>query len=45
MFTENPDILVPTDFSEPALSALKHAVTLAKALGGRITLLHVGRIP
>jgi len=45
VLTENPDILVPTDFSEAALSALTHAVGLAKALGGRITLLHVGRIP
>jgi len=34
-------ILVPTDFSEPAASALKWATTLAKDLGGQLFLLHV----
>jgi nucleotide-binding universal stress UspA family protein len=34
-------ILVPTDFSEPAASALKWATTLAKEFGGQVYLLHV----
>lgn len=35
------NILVPTDFSEAAASALGHAATLASATGGRIILMHV----
>lgn len=34
-------ILVPTDFSEPAASALKWATTLAKEFEGQVYLLHV----
>lgn len=40
----NPDprsILVPVDFSTAAAEALAHAVALAKATAGRVTLLHV----
>jgi nucleotide-binding universal stress UspA family protein len=35
------NILVPTDFSESAATALSKAAELAKLSGGRITLLHV----
>src|SRR3990170_576840 len=34
-------ILVPTDFSEPAASALKWAETLAREFDGQVYLLHV----
>jgi nucleotide-binding universal stress UspA family protein len=33
-------ILVPTDFSEPSLAAVRYALELADAVGGRIILLH-----
>lgn len=39
------NILVPTDFSEPALEALRTAVALARHRGASITLLHVGTMP
>jgi nucleotide-binding universal stress UspA family protein len=39
------EILVPTDFSESAAHALRHAIRLARATGARITLLHAGVIP
>lgn len=35
------NILVPTDFSKPSISALETAVELAKRSGARVTLLHV----
>lgn len=35
------EILVPLDFSKSSQETLRHAVTLAKALPGKITLLHV----
>ena len=38
-------ILVPTDFSEPSKKALKYAVSVAKQLGAKITLLHVVELP
>jgi nucleotide-binding universal stress UspA family protein len=34
-------ILIPTDFSEPSRAAVKYALELAAAVGGRIILLHV----
>lgn len=34
-------ILVPIDDSEPSKNTIEHAVDLAKATGGEITLLHV----
>ena len=39
------EILVPIDFSETSLHALRLAITVARASGGRITLLHVGVTP
>lgn len=35
------DILVPLDFREPSLNALKYAINLAKRFNGKIHLLHV----
>ena len=35
------NILVPTDFSKPSISALETAVELAKRSGAKVTLLHV----
>lgn len=35
-------ILVPDDFSEASRHALAYAATLARALGARLTVLHVG---
>ena len=34
-------ILVPTDFSEPSLAAVRYALELADAVGGKMILLHV----
>jgi nucleotide-binding universal stress UspA family protein len=34
-------ILVPTDFSEPSLAAVRYALELADAVDGRLVLLHV----
>ena len=42
---EFSNILVPLDFSEPSLRAVRLAVNLARHTGGRITLLHVGVVP
>jgi len=42
---DNVNILVPVDFSEPSLHALRHAIGLVRTCGGRITLLHVGVLP
>jgi len=39
------NILVPTDFSEPAGQALDYAVGLAEKLGARITVMHTYEIP
>lgn len=39
------NILVPIDFSEASLRAVRLAVGLARHTGGRITLLHVGVVP
>lgn len=39
------EILVPVDFSETSLHALRLAVDLARESGGRVTLLHVGVVP
>ena len=36
-----PHFLVPLDFSESANQALDYAIQLARALGARVTLLHV----
>jgi len=38
-------ILVATDFSEPSASALSYAVTLAKALGAGVHLVHAYELP
>jgi nucleotide-binding universal stress UspA family protein len=38
-------ILVPTDFSEPAASALAYAVDLAEGLGAKVVLLHAFELP
>lgn len=38
-------ILVPTDFSEPALKAVHYAVRLAGQFGASLTLLHVFEVP
>src|SRR3712207_3296818 len=38
-------IMVPLDGSQPAESALPHAVALARATGSELTLLHVVSIP
>jgi len=38
-------ILVPTDFSEPAASALAYATDLAEGLGARVFLLHTFELP
>jgi nucleotide-binding universal stress UspA family protein len=34
-------ILVPTDFSEPSLAAVRYSIELATAVGGGVVLLHV----
>ncbi len=39
------NILVPTDFSESSVAAVRLAVQMAQRSGGRITLLHVGVVP
>ena len=39
------EILVPVDFSDSSLSAVRLAIRLARAGQGRITLLHVGVMP
>lgn len=39
------NILVPIDFSDSSVSALRQAVALARASGGRLTLLHIGVVP
>lgn len=39
------EILVPTDFSESAAHALRHAIRVARTTGARITLLHAGSVP
>src|ERR1700712_1807135 len=38
-------ILVPTDFSEPALKAVHYAVRLAEQFGASLALLHVFEVP
>lgn len=38
-------ILVPTDFSEASVRAIRLAVALARHSGGEITLMHVGILP
>lgn len=42
MFT---NLLVPIDFSEHSLAALRLAIRMARASGGRLTLMHVGLAP
>lgn len=39
------NILVPIDFSEHALNALRLAIDVARVSGGKVTLLHVGVVP
>jgi len=39
------EILVPVDFSESSLRAVRLGVRLAQASGGRVTLMHVGVVP
>ncbi len=45
MYYKNIDILVPIDFSDASLRALREAVGLVRACGGKITLLHIGVVP
>ena len=45
MYYKNLDILVPIDFSEASLHALREAVSLVRVTGGKLTLLHVGVVP
>lgn len=40
-----PGILLPTDFQQPARRAFLHAVKLATALGARLEIVHVIKIP
>jgi len=42
---KNLDVLVPVDFSEPSLRAVREAGEMVRALEGKITLLHVCSIP
>jgi len=39
------NILVPTDFSEASVAALRLAVRMARPNGARITLMHIGVVP
>jgi len=39
------NVLVPTDFSESSVAAVRLGVAMAKASGGRVTLMHVGVVP
>lgn len=39
------EIVVATDFSQPAKLALDHAIELARRVGGRITVLHAFMLP
>ena len=39
------EILVPIDFSETSLHALRLAVRVARESGGRLTLVHIGVVP
>lgn len=41
----DPRILVPIDFSEPSMGALRAAVNFTRLYGGRVTLLHVLQPP
>lgn len=41
MADKNPIILVPTDFTEPAATAVQHAASIAKLSGDEIRLIHV----
>lgn len=41
MAEKNPIILVPTDFSEAAATAVNHAARVAKASGDEVRLLHI----
>ena len=41
MAEKNPIILVPTDFSDAAETAINHAATLAKVTGDEIRLVHI----
>ena len=41
----DPRILVPIDFSEPSMGALRAAVHFTRLYGGRVTLLHVLQPP
>jgi len=43
--TNRPNILVATDFSEPARLALERALAARQQSGGKLTLLHVYQIP
>lgn len=38
-------MLVPVDFSPPSTAAIRHAVDLARALGGTIHVLHAWEVP
>jgi universal stress protein A len=35
------DILLPTDFSEPSDAAFRYAISLAQAIGARLSFLHI----
>jgi len=41
MAEKNPIILVPTDFSEAAQTAINHAASLAKSAGDEVRLVHI----
>ena len=45
MYYHNLDILVPIDFSEASLHALREAVSLVRVTGGKVSVLHVGVTP
>ena len=39
------NVLVPTDFSEASIAAVRLAVRIAQSSGSRITLMHIGVVP
>lgn len=39
------NILVPIDFSDSSLAALRLAISMARSAGGQLTLLHIGVVP
>lgn len=45
MYYHNLNILVPIDFSEASLNALRQAIGLLRVTGGELTVMHVGITP